>query len=239
MKRKKKSKKTYDDKILLIIIIFLLIFSYFELTNDFRFGGIIRDILFNSTKYIETNKLLDSFNEDIIEENNELKSMMGIDYSLKDFNIVYASIVERNNSYWLNEITINKGKIDGVNDECVVVTENGLIGKVISSSTSTSKVRLITSDDNSISVKIKKKNKILTTNNNNLIIRGINDKDKIKIGDKVLTSGLSDIYPEGILIGQITELNKEKNGVGYIAKVKLSQDIDNIRFVAVLKREDK
>ncbi len=236
-KRRKKQKK--DDKLLILLILFLLIFSYFEVTGDYRLGGILRDLLFNPTKVIEPSNLLNSFNDDLLKENNELKEILKIDYSLKDFEIKYATVVERNNSFWLNELTINKGKSDGVDENYVVLGENGLIGRVISSSLTTSKIKLITSDNNKVSVKINNSNKILERKDNNLIIRGINTKDKIKEGDKVLTSGLSDKYPEGIIIGKIENIEKEDSGVGYFAYVSLEQDIDDLHFVILLKRKDK
>lgn len=239
MGKRKNKKKNVDNKILIVIITFLIVFSYFELTNDYRLGGILRDLLFNPTREVEPSKLLNTLNQNLQEENSELKSMMGINYSLKDFDIYYATVVERNNSFWMNELTINKGKNDGINENCVVVTEYGLVGKVINASLNTSKIRLITNINNSISVKINNRNKILNVENGNLIVRGINDADKIKVGDMVLTSGLSDNYPEGLTIGKINELIKESDGVGYYAKVTLPHEIDNLRFVALLKRKDK
>lgn len=239
MKKRKKKNKKENSKILLLIILLLLFFSYFELTNDIRLGGILRDLLFYPTRNIERNSLLNTINEEIKIENTELKEMLDISYSLTDYDIKYAAVVERNNSYWLNELTINKGLNDGVDENFVVVTENGLVGKVISSSFFSSKVKLITNEKNSISVRVNNKNKILTVKDNKLIIKGINKKDNIKINDKVLTSGLSDKYPEGLLIGAVSNVYLEEDKVGYIAEVELKEDINNLRFVALLKRRDK
>ena len=233
-KRKKKNKRKKNK--LLIIILLLLFFSYFELTSDIRLGGLIRDVIFYPTRNIEEHKLLNSLTEEYKSENKELKDLIDINYSLKDFDIKYATVIERNNSYWLNEVTINKGKVDGIDKNYIVVTENGLVGIVISSSFLTSKVKLITNSNSYISVKINNKNKVLSNKNNELIVKGINEKDNIRKEDRVITSGLSDLYPEGLLIGTIKAIYKESDGVGYYAEVKPSQDLNNLRFVALIKR---
>lgn len=227
----------HNNKVLIILILIMLFFSYFEIKNNLRFGGILRDLLFKETLSLNNNISL-SINEEIKKENEKLKKILELDYSLVDFEVINGSVIERNMSYFLNEVTINKGLNDGVSNNLVVVDESGMIGKVISASFNTSKVKLITGFDNPISVKINNVNKLLTRNTD-LEIRGINTKDNIKKGDKVVTSGLSDIFPSGILIGYISEIYKENDDVGYIAKVKLSGNVDNLMFVSILKRREK
>ena len=120
----------------------------------------------------------------------------------------------------------------------IVVTNEGAVGIVKNSSLFTSKIKLLTSNKNMISVSINGNNKIMSSSNNKLFIRGINEKDNIKVGDKVLTSGLSDIFPKGILIGNISELIKNEDNVGYTGVVALSSDINDLRFVSVLRRKE-
>mgnify|MGYP003571300260 CR=1 FL=1 len=234
---KKYNKNQRKEKIVIIVILIMLIFSYFEIKGNIRFGGILRDIIFRQTSNLDTNLSL-SINDELKKENDKLKKYLELDYSLIDFEIINASVIERNTSYFLNEITINKGLNHGVSKNQIVVDENGMIGKVISSSFNTSKVKLITGFENPISVKVNNVNKLLI-NDENLIIRGINTKDNIKKGDRVVTSGLSDIFPSGILIGSVEEIQKENDDVGFVAKVKLSSNIDELMFVSVLKRREK
>ena len=236
--KKKKKKNMYKSKIIILLLFFLLIFSYFELTSDIRLGNILSDIIFSKSKYVTNYSLLDTLESEIISENEELKSVLEIDYSLTDFRSINASIIGRNNLYYLDELIINKGKIDGITDGCAVVNEKGVIGKVINTGLNISRVRLINSIGN-ISISVNNKNKILEFKNGIFYIRGINKKDDIKVGDLVVTNGLSNVFPKGLLIGSIFEIENEKSGVGYMAKVNLSSNIDNLRFVVVLKRKDK
>lgn len=239
MKKRKKRKKNNigKDKLYIFLIIFLLILSFFELNSDIRLGNIIKDFIFYPSSYIKTQAFIKTYESELIEENKELKKIMNIKLSLTDFDIEYGTIIERNNSYWLEELTINKGLLNGIKKDSPVITEGGLIGKISSVSLSTSTIKLITNEESSIPVTVNKKNKLLTTKNDKVIIRGINAKDKIKVGDNVTTSGLSSSFPKGILIGTVSSITKEKDKVGYIAEVKLSSNINNLRFVAVLKRK--
>ena len=230
--------KQKNNKFLVIIIFLLLIFSYYEINNNYRIGGVLRDMLFLPVIDNNYKELYNLINKEIKEENEELKKLLDIDYSLTDFYMINASIIERNSLYWLNELTINKGKDDGVEEDQIVIDKNGMIGKVIDSSYKTSKIKLITSFNTPISISVNNTYKLLTIENYELYIRGINKIDNIKVGDKIVTSGLSDKSPKGILIGEIKEIKNENNGIGYYALVKLSSNINHLRFVTVLKRKD-
>ncbi len=237
MKKRKKNNKTNNN--IYIILFFFLLLSYYELNSNYSFGGIIRDTLFITTRQKHNGLLLNSLQNEIINENNELKKYLNLDKSLSDFDIVYSTIVERNNSFWLDELTINIGTIDNISKNMIVVSDNGVIGIIKNSSLYTSKVKLITANNTKIFVTINELYKVLSVENNKLIIKGINSKDNINIGDKVLTSGLSDNYPKGLIIGEIKSINKNKDGVGFTAEVEPSSNINNLRFVAVLRRKIK
>ena len=235
---KKNNKKYKNNKFCFLIIILLLLFSYYEITNDLRLGGVLRDILFKPISKDNYSDLYTLLNTELKKENDELKSILEIDYSQTDFSIVNATIIERNNNYWLNELIINKGSEDKIENNQMVITKDGMIGKVISTSKNTSIVKLLPSFNSPIPVTINDINKIMYTDNYSLFIRGINDDDKIKIGDKVL-SGISENFPKGILIGTVDTIYEEDNKIGYIAKVSLSSNINDLRFVSILVRNVK
>ena len=76
-----------------------------------------------------------------------------------------------------------------------------------------------------------------TDKDNNLFISGIDNKENIKVGDLVTTSGLSDIFPSGIDIGYIEKIENDKFGISKKAYLKPKSNLDNLRFVLVLKRK--
>lgn len=245
----KKKKNGYKILFILTIIIVFFLVLYFGLNREITISfKTLRDIVYKPFYTISNNNtdiVGKSINEELVSENKELKKLTKIDNSLSEFKKINATIIERNHSYWLDSMVINKGKKDGIDIGMAVVVSEGLIGKITSITNNTSVVKLITSTDNNnkISVKIKYGEtyiyKILEIENNMLVIKGIdNDIDLEKETDKsVVTSGLSDVYPSGIVIGNITNIVSDKYGISKKAYVSTEVDFNNLRFVSVLSRD--
>lgn len=244
MKKSKKTKKVFFIKgkyFYLFSLLVLLIFSYFEMSNGIYVTGYLKDVLFYPTRMIADTSFVEEVDAEIKSENDELRKILSVGRSLTDYEPIYATVVERNSSYWFNALTINKGSYDGITEGMAVVDYSGLVGNIEKVSFGTSIVKLITSNQkyNNISVKINSKesiNKILTVSNNNLVIAGINKNSDILIGDSVVTNGLSNKFPSGILVGKITSLESDSYNVSNIAYVEPVANLENVRFVAVLKR---
>ena len=193
---------------------------------------------------------IDSLMTENIELRKQLESMkeeLKIDYTINDYEFLNATVISRNISYWYNTITIDKGTYNGVEVDMVVVNSDGLIGKVVSTTTFTSDVKLLTTSDtnNKISVAISNgKNKLYglikdyNYNNNYLEVEGISNTESVSVGNYVYTSGLGGIFPSGILIGTVEEITTDEYDLAKIINVKLSANFDNINYVAVLKRKE-
>ncbi len=181
----------------------------------------------------------ENLNNELLLENEELKKEIELDKSLSNFEVIDAVVIARNPSYWLNSITINKGKKDGLKEGMACVVSEGLIGSISSVTIDTATVRLLSSIDNEnkLSVVVGKYNKVLEVSENNLVIRGILKNEEIKNGDVVKTSGLSNLFPSGIAIGKVVALSNDNYDSSLIARIELFADINNLKFVSVLKRD--
>lgn len=193
---------------------------------------------------------IDSLMTENIELRKQLEAMkeeLEIDYTINDYEFLNATVISRNVAYWYNTITIDKGSYNGVEVDMVVVNSNGLIGKVVSTTTFTSDVKLLTTSDtnNKISVAISNgKNKLYglikdyNYNNNYLEVEGISNTESVSVGDYVYTSGLGGVFPSGILIGTVEEITTDEYDLAKIINVKLSANFDDINYVAILKRKE-
>ena len=185
--------------------------------------------------------------DNLKKENNELRKQLNLEETLLDYEKINASIINRNIGYWYDSFTINKGTSSGIEPGNAVVTSDGLIGKVVSASNLYSTVSLITSSklDQKISVRIKigdgkyiygllsgydKEKKAF-------YIEGISENVEINEGCSVKTTGMSDIFPGGILVGYVKEIEKDNFDLTMIAYVTPSSDFDDLSYVAVLKRK--
>lgn len=106
----------------------------------------------------------------------------------------------------------------------------GIIDKVDNYS---SRVMLITNSKINISVKINNSYGILTANNNTLYLENVTDDVNVKIGDKVYTSGLTEI-PENILVGTIKKIKQDDLELQKIFELIPAVTIKNIDYVAIL-----
>ena len=210
---------------------------------------------------IEANKIYDKYNKlkkkvektdiyyaqikELQKENAELKSQLDLNSTLSEYTFVNATVISRNIGYWYNTLTIDKGKKNKVKLGDAVITNEGLIGNISSVSNFSSTVKLLTSDEilNKISIKIEHDDEYYyglligyDTNLNVYKIEGIVESNKIKEGDLVTTTGLTDYFPSGILIGKVSRVVMDEYDLNSIVQVTPSVNFNNISIVSVLNR---
>lgn len=185
--------------------------------------------------------------EELENEIDDLKENLDLE-TITGYKEINATVVNRNVGSWYNNITINKGKKAGIKEGMAVITNKGLIGKIINVSNFTSTVKLLATDElsNKISVKIQLDDKnvygLLTSydkKKNIYLVEGISDNDEINVGSKVVTTGLSEIFPSGILVGEVKKVTKDKYELAKALEVTPAVDFDDINIVTVLDRDSK
>jgi len=184
--------------------------------------------------------------KELQKEVTELKSALDLNSTLSEYSYINATVVNRNIGYWYNTLTIDKGSKNGVKKGDAVITNAGLIGKIVNVSNFSSTVKLLTTDEisNKISIKI-------TSNDakyygllvgydsakNIYKIEGITNSEKIKKGDMVSTTGLTDYFPSGILIGHVSKIVKDEYDLNSIIEVTPSVSFDDVSIVTILNRK--
>lgn len=242
----KSKSKTFNLFLVIVGIFVFFAVLYFSLNKNVNISlSYLKNILYKPFLDINNNTDIigNSMNIELENEIKDLKKITQIDQVLTDFNSVNATVIERNSSYWLDSLTINKGKSSGIDIGQAVVVGEGLVGKISKISNDTAVVKLITSSDNNnkISVKIKYKDtyiyKVLEYERGLLIVKGIENDIVLDKNVEVITSGLSDIYPSGIIIGNVISLKSDKYGVSKTAIVDTKVNFDDLRFVSVIERK--
>lgn len=214
--------------------------------NFFSLKDVLKEnkILKSNIEKIES---LEAENIELKQEINKLKEELNVDYVLSEYDYLNATVISRNSMYWYNNLTIDKGKNNGIEEGMVVINSTGLIGKIVNVSTFSSDVKLITTNDtnNKISVTVASGNKKLTglINVYNyeegfLKVEGISNTETVNIGDFVYTSGLGGVFPSGILIGRVDSIVTDVYDLAKIINVKPSASFDDINYVTILKRPD-
>ena len=177
------------------------------------------------------------------QEINDLKELNNIDEVLSLYNYKNATEIALNYNKWYNSFSIDKGSKNGLKIGNAVTYNGILIGKISKLSNFTADVQLLSADtlNNNISVELIVDGKeiygILTRYDSKdkvYIVEGITDDVKIEVGTKVITSGLTDSFKKGIIIGEVDDLSTDSFDLTRILKVKPATNFDDINYVSVI-----
>ena len=178
-------------------------------------------------------------------ENDELREIVNVEESLRDYESIQATVIARNPDQWEEKIILNKGSVHGVQKNMAVTTARGLIGKVTLVTAYTSQVELLYTNNSNYRVSAFAQEETgdvygliegFDNEQGELIFKRIDSSAVVKEGAKVVTSGLGGIFPKGILIGEITEITTDDFGLTKMAYVKPAANFSLLENVTILKR---
>lgn len=176
--------------------------------------------------------------EELRQENGRLKKLLSFKEQ-SQFSSVAAKVIGMDVQNWTRAIIINKGSRQNIKVGNVVITELGLVGKVVEVSNATSKVMLINDPDSSVACVIQRSREeglASGTLLGGVIIRYLEIDSDVEIGDDVLTSGLTDNYPASIPIGKVEKIIEEQQGLGKYCVLKPAVDLRRVEEVlAIIK----
>jgi rod shape-determining protein MreC len=175
-------------------------------------------------------------------ENEELRELMNLKKKYDTRNSKVAQIIAKEPGIWFDTFTINKGANDGIERDMVVLTHKGLVGRVSEVLDYSSKVVSILDVSNQVSARLTKTGDLVTTrgdmnlkNKGLLTINYITSDIPISQGDVIETSEIGGIYPGGIFIGNVEELQKDNStSLNKYAIVKPGVDFKNLKEVLVI-----
>ena len=174
-------------------------------------------------------------------ENQRLRALLGYKQVATQFDLVAASIIGREAATWSSVVVINRGTLDGVADNMVVVTELGLVGHVIEAGLNTSKVQLILDPRSSVGTLIQRPESRVAgivegdiNNPNQPRMVNIPKNADVQVEDMVVTSGFGGIYPKGIVVGKIAEVHNDEGGLLKHGIILTSVNFEKLEDVAVI-----
>jgi rod shape-determining protein MreC len=172
-------------------------------------------------------------------ENKRLRSLLNFKQN-SALRMVACRVIGRDPSNWSSVVIIDKGKKHGIKPSLAVITERALAGKVIEVGDSTSKVMLINDPNLSVSAILQRSRSegaVSGTLQNLLIMRYLSADVDIKVSDVVISSGLSQIYPTGIMIGEVSFIGTEFSGLARYALIKPAVNFSTLEEVLVVLGE--
>ncbi len=175
--------------------------------------------------------------KEIEQENARLRALLNFKKASLP-RLIAAGIIARDSSNFSDTIVISQGCKSKINSDTVVVAEAGLVGRVYESSSSMSRVMLITDPNSRVSAIVSRSRQIgvvYGTSSNLCELRYLPLATDILVGDEIVTSGFSDIYPKGILIGRVVKIVREPRGLSLLAVVAPAVNFTSLEEVLCIE----
>jgi rod shape-determining protein MreC len=175
-------------------------------------------------------------------ELNNLRELYKLDEQYSGYEKVGARIIARDSGNWFHAFTIDKGLDDGLTIDMNVIASGGLVGRITDIGPNWAKVNSVINDNSNVSGMVLASSDVLmVTGSLELMETGvisfsqlIDSKNNVEIGDKVVTSNISDKYLPSILIGYISEIKQDSNNITKSGTITPAVDFEHLEEVLVI-----
>jgi rod shape-determining protein MreC len=182
------------------------------------------------------------------EELKRLEELYDLDEEYSDYPKVAARIISKDPGNWYDTFMINKGTKDGIRIDNNVIASKGLVGIVIDVGESWATVRSIIDDSSNVSA-------MTVSTSDNCVVQGdlelidegklsfsqLYDVDnKVTVGERIVTSSISEKYVEGLFIGYVSEIGQDTNNLTKTGTIVSPVDFQHLRdvFVITVNKQD-
>lgn len=205
----------------------------------------IRDVLAENQRLKEQIDQLTIENTQYQQERYELsqlRELLALDKEYSQYDKIGARIISRDSSNWFSSFVIDKGSDDGIQVNCNVMAGSGLVGRVTDVGPNYAKVTSIIDDNNNTSgIVLSTGDHLVVTGDLTTMAEGmitfsklVDQEDKVAVGDKIVTSNISDHYLPGILIGYISGIENDSNNLTKSGTLTTAVDFEHLENVLVI-----
>src|SRR5262249_11142661 len=172
-------------------------------------------------------------------ENADLRNLLSMKDRTGPGAFIPVSVIARDDTPYVQAITIDRGDNDGIKQDAIVITHKGLVGRVEKVNPTSAKVRLINDLNSSVSVRLQTESRTTgllrgQSQGNLMVITYIPQTDVVEQGDLVLTSGLGEVYPEGLVVGKVVRVERKDADPFQAAVVEPAVEMDKLERLYVL-----
>ncbi|MFR8838847.1 rod shape-determining protein MreC [Bacteroides sp. CG01] len=248
--------------ILLEVVCFVLLFRFnnYQQSVYFTSANVVTGKVYEVSGSISSYFHLKSVNEDLLDRNMLLEQQItNLENALrehqvdslvvnsirnldnKDYQLFKAHVIRNSLNQADNYITLDKGSSSGIRPEMGVVDGNGVVGIVYKTSPNYSLVISVLNSKSSISCKIVGSEyfgylKWEHGDSRYAYLKDLPRHAEFNLGDTVVTSGYSTVFPAGVMVGTVDDMSDSNDGLSYLLKIKLATDFGKLSDVRVIAR---
>lgn len=173
------------------------------------------------------------------QENERLTGLLNLrDQSFRDG--LAARVVARDPSGWFTQVAVDRGSEDAVTTETVAVSAEGLVGRVSQFSPHSSRVKLLVAAGSAVPVMLARTGAVgilYGDGGYTCQIKFVSHDVEVKEGEEVLTSGLGQVYPGGLLVGRVIRNYGRTEALFQSLEVRPAVDFGRLRHVLLVTRK--
>jgi len=160
----------------------------------------------------------------------ELKDALGV-------SVVAADVIGSDATGLARTLIIGRGGNGGLKSGMAVISDEGVVGKLVAISTTASKVLLI--DDHNAAVdafdqRSRARGIVAGVVDNGMVMKYVERTEDVQVGDPVVTSGLDGIFPRGLLIGRVSRIKRGGPGLFFTVEIAPAVNFGRLEQVLVL-----
>jgi len=129
---------------------------------------------------------------------------------------ITASIIANSATSWFQSCILNKGSADGLRKGMAVVTPLGVVGTIVTVTRRTAKVLLLTDPNSGIDVLVQRTRSrgiVSGSLESGTVLKYMKRSEDVQEGDRLVTSGLDNVFPKGLLVGTVIKVRKQNRGL--------------------------
>ena len=201
---------------------------------------------------VDANKELQNTVDTLTEQNNiliqnqseltRLQELYKLDEEYSDYPKIAARIITKDPGNWYDTFMINRGSADGIRVDNNVLADKGLVGIVTEVGTHWATVRSIIDDSSNVSaMTVSTQDNCVVEGDLELIDEGklsfsqlYDQNNKVTVGERIVTSNISEKYVEGLFIGYVSEVEQNSNNLTKTGTIVTPVDFQHLKNVLVI-----
>ena len=215
--------------------------------------------LYRATNSVSSYFFLKEINEDLQRRNSDLEleiyrlndvirdykeqamaDTMTVDSALTRYHFIIAHVINNSINRAHNYITIEKGRLDGVEPEMGVMDQNGIVGIVNVVGDHTARLISVLNPYLRLSCKVKGHDQVGSLvwdgqDPSEAVLEELPKHSEFVPGDTIVTSGYSSVFPEGVPVGTVVSSTRDMEDNFYTLRVKLFTDFSTLSTVRVIR----
>jgi rod shape-determining protein MreC len=177
-------------------------------------------------------------------ENQDLRSLLGLRQKAGPSELIPIRKIAGDPNPFVGSFTIDKGEDDSVRAGMTVATSRGLVGRVIRASATSSKVLLITDPNSAVTGRVQSSGATgvvrgraearLGGDEPKLVMEKIPQEDRVAVGDVVLSTDLGGLFPEGLVVGRVSQVRRRDGDLFQEAVVEPEVELSRLERLYVI-----